>query len=141
MSFWNQQITNAVRKGRINHKCVADPTQRSRMRCNSNEHSFEYGYDAKMTPRCDGGPDAALGRSVYYSMRKTLVCPSTVAQKASPSELAKRTAHLTEKQMRILRKHQKMLITQNSLRYQLERGAARTVVKQTVEDNDTENLL
>lgn len=141
MSFWKQHITNAIRKGRSNQKCLADPTVPSRMQCNSNQYSFEYGFDAKMTPRCDGGPDEALGRSVYYSMRKTLACPSTVV-KATPQELAKRTAHLTEKQMRALKRHRKVLMTQNSLNYQLAKKLGNVVVDQKKpEANDQENRL
>lgn len=110
------------------------------MRCNSNENSYEYGYDAKITPRCDGGPDAAFGRGVFYSMRKTLACPSTVV-KATPQEVAQRTAHLTEKQLRALQRHRKMLMTQNTLKYQLEKKLKEATMKKKAEENDEDNRL
>lgn len=142
MSIWKQHITNAVRTGRSNQLCVADRTLAGRIRCNSNANSFDYGYDAHMTPRCDGGPEKAIGRSVFYTLRKTLRCPSTVV-KAETKKEDTRKVQLSEKKLRAIQRHRKIQMTQNKLKYQLlpKRGAGpmKKVVEQV--ENEMDNGL
>lgn len=88
MSFWKQGITNAIR-GRPIKNCISENYESNMFDCTKKSNSFTYKFDNKLVPRCDGGPTRALQKSVYYSLRKLLNCPSTVKVQ-SPTQYAKR---------------------------------------------------
>lgn len=140
LQFWRQPITNAVRQGRTNQRCVHDMSLAggTRVRCTDNRNQFEYGYDAKMTPRCGTAtvPDA-IGRDVYYTMRKTLRC---VTPMPTPKNAVTRTivggrvrqavevgavsavaAAEHMRQQLVQKKRRAMLNRQNDVRFQLRR--------------------
>lgn len=100
MVHWRQHITNAERRGRRNQRCVieasaAAATSTTVVRCDDNANQFEYGYEAKLAPRCASGPAGrpdVRDRGVYYTLRKSLRCALTAAVPAvrpPPAETAK----------------------------------------------------
>lgn len=71
MKSWKQAITNRVRSTKIDKNCTMNAKT---IQCNSNHNDYNYIFDNKLSPRCDGGPTEVKHRSVYYSLRKTLKC-------------------------------------------------------------------
>lgn len=71
MNDWKQSLTNKVRRGRISTTCIS--SSKTEM-CKTNEVKYNYVYDMKVSPRCDGGPEQVIHRNVYYVLRKNLNC-------------------------------------------------------------------
>lgn len=132
LQSWRQPITNAVRRGRINQRCVQDLSLAggARVRCTDNRNQFEYGYEAQWTPRCGNATvPAAVGRGVYYTMRKTLRCQTAVAAVATPGPTGRQAIRPVDaaaaaehmRQQLVHKKRIAMLNRQNEVRFQLRR--------------------
>jgi hypothetical protein len=85
MTFWQQGLTNAVRRRAItSNKCILDFQTAKQISCiNNGDNEYEYGFDIRQSPKCDGGPSDVQQRSVYYAMRKNLKCEFKLAVKRS----------------------------------------------------------
>lgn len=92
MAHWRQHITNAERRGPRNQRCVTETSAvgaifTTAVRCDDNTNQFEYGYEAKLAPRCASGPAGrpdVRDRGVYYTLRRTLRCGLTAAVRRPP---------------------------------------------------------
>lgn len=97
MMAWKQAVTNnrAVRRTIKQCKPIVND---SAFHGNHSDHCTEkvvhhYVYDNKLSPRCDGGPDAVKHKSVYYALRRDLNCkrklPLETEEKAAPAKPTK----------------------------------------------------
>lgn len=143
MAHWRQHITNAERRGRRNQRCVhAASEATTTVRCDDNSNQFEYGYEAKLAPRCATGPVGrpdVSDRGVFYALRKTLHCamkaaavrPRPKIKRPSPPSLPKVLAPTgkappASKSTDALRRQQKLHQLElkrrrtNGLRFQLQ---------------------
>jgi Leucine rich repeat/BspA type Leucine rich repeat region (6 copies) len=83
MTFWQQGITNAVRRRAVAaNKCILDFQTGKKISCTTTGGDiYDYGFDIRQSPKCDGGPTDVQHRSVYYVMRKNLKCDYKMAVK------------------------------------------------------------
>ncbi|XP_055712744.1 leucine-rich repeats and immunoglobulin-like domains protein 3 [Phlebotomus papatasi] len=75
MTSWKQGVTNKFRRPGKVQKCSAEAVKYGLLPCRPLEGTYSYGYDNKLSPRCDGGPDHVKHRTVYYALRRDLKCP------------------------------------------------------------------
>lgn len=144
MLRWKQAITNRIRSTKKDISCHMDSTKTTK--CSDNHYEYNYIFDNKLSPRCNGGPTIAQNRSVYYSIRKTLQCTQINTQLKNDKKLSIKKyvdtvqkQHIQSKQLReehiehrngkglysYIKKYKK--IRRNDLHYHLKKDMTRQI--------------
>lgn len=129
MTKWNQAVTNRMRSTKKDSSCNIDSTKQ--IKCANNDYEYNYIFDNKLSPRCNGGPDIAQNRSVFYTIRKTLQCKKI--EKMSPNKM--------DKKLYLQKKFDKTIEKQHMQSKQLRELHTNTLrINQKIEHNDKQGL-
>lgn len=155
MINWKQAITNRIRATKKDISCHMDSTKTTK--CLDDHYEYNYIFDNKLSPRCNGGPPIAQNRSVYYSIRKTLQCSQINKQLKNDKKInikkkyedTIQKLHIQSKQLReehtdamrgkgfnqhsYMKKYKKM--RRNDLHYQLKKEITREIENDDSLDN------
>lgn len=82
MSEWKDSVTNTARGKRVTQSSFSLCYSRAKSwdLCDGNEDAaddfpkWNYEFDNRLSPRCDGGPRNARHQTVYYALRRSLKC-------------------------------------------------------------------
>lgn len=155
MASWNQGVTN---KHISKAKPECDPIINDSLFDDANFTGFcgdkplyNYAYDNKLSPRCDGGPDHVKHRSVYYALRRDLKCKSEpkIRKRTTLIKIADQFVpkKLTVMEALIKQRQSIKRILQNGGRQKFQRPISSTVVdtrrkqKQTIFEEDDGNMM
>lgn len=119
MRFWRQALTNKVRSGKADSKCLKTAHQ-SKNNCEATMVQ-SYTFDHKLSPRCQS-PANVEGKSVFYALRRVLNCAPLNAATVSATEKPEKKIAIKqkyEKHVKEQKLNKQKEAERNSLHYQL----------------------
>lgn len=94
---WKQAVTNAARGKRLlpqyGSECFLNGKTGEYEACDDelmdDYPRWAYEFDNRLSPRCDGGPEEVKHRSIYYTLRRSFKCASSVRKPMNWTKLEK----------------------------------------------------
>lgn len=134
---WKQAVTNAARGKRLlsqyGSDCYMNGKTGQYESCDDelmdDFPQWTYEFDNRLSPRCDGGPEEVMHRSVYYTLRRNIKCMPSV-QKSMHSLQSKLTSFQLEKQK-----------IQTKYAFTMEKYAHERKIRRQNEENRSQNIL
>lgn len=136
---WRQGLTNKIRSRKIEHKCSENSLKFNKLACESSTIQT-YKFDHKLSPKC-ATPANLEGKSVYYALRRVLLCksdaivPTTTTTTMKPEKRARKLA-IKQKYVNHVKSNKK-IPNRNTLEYQIFHR--RNYANLQSDDNDISN--